>query len=96
MSLRGRAEAALAANTVVWGATFVLVKAALRDVSPILFLDLRPDFRRFQQEGRLFERQRRILLAQSRGEVHRLRRRRGLWRALSCSPDTFFKPSGCG
>ena len=41
MSLRGRAEAALAANTVVWGATFVLVKAALHDVSPLLFLALR-------------------------------------------------------
>lgn len=41
MSLRGRAEAALAANTVVWGATFVLVKAALHDVSPMLFLALR-------------------------------------------------------
>ncbi len=39
--LRRRAEAALAVNTVVWGATFVLVKAALHDVSPILFLALR-------------------------------------------------------
>ena len=38
---RSRADAALAFNTVVWGATFVLVKAALRDVSPILFLALR-------------------------------------------------------
>jgi drug/metabolite transporter (DMT)-like permease len=38
---RSAAEAALAANTVVWGATFVLVKAALRDVSPVLFLALR-------------------------------------------------------
>ena len=35
------AEAALAWNTVVWGATFVLVKAALDDVSPLLFLALR-------------------------------------------------------
>ncbi len=35
------AEAALVWNTVIWGATFVLVKAALRDVSPILFLALR-------------------------------------------------------
>src|ERR1700720_2434694 len=32
---------ALVANTVVWGTTFVLVKAALRDVSPLLFLALR-------------------------------------------------------
>jgi drug/metabolite transporter (DMT)-like permease len=39
--LRRRAEAALAANTIVWGATFVLVKAALHDVSPVLFLALR-------------------------------------------------------
>ena len=38
---RRRAEAALVLNTVVWGATFVLVKAALLDVSPILFLALR-------------------------------------------------------
>jgi drug/metabolite transporter (DMT)-like permease len=36
-----RADAALVANTVVWGATFVLVKAALHDVSPVLFLALR-------------------------------------------------------
>ena len=35
------ADAALLFNTVVWGATFVLVKAALADVSPILFLALR-------------------------------------------------------
>ncbi len=40
MTLR-RADAALAFNTILWGATFVLVKAALRDVSPILFLALR-------------------------------------------------------
>jgi drug/metabolite transporter (DMT)-like permease len=36
-----KAEAALVWNTVIWGATFVLVKAALHDVSPILFLALR-------------------------------------------------------
>ena len=35
------AEAALAWNTIVWGATFVLVKAALGHVSPLLFLALR-------------------------------------------------------
>jgi drug/metabolite transporter (DMT)-like permease len=35
------ADAALLFNTVVWGATFVLVKAALTDISPILFLALR-------------------------------------------------------
>jgi drug/metabolite transporter (DMT)-like permease len=35
------AEAGLAWNTVVWGATFVLVKAALDHVSPLLFLALR-------------------------------------------------------
>jgi drug/metabolite transporter (DMT)-like permease len=38
---RRKAEAALVWNTVVWGATFVVVKAALADVSPILFLALR-------------------------------------------------------
>jgi drug/metabolite transporter (DMT)-like permease len=38
---RGKAEALLVANTVIWGATFVLVKAALRDISPMLFLALR-------------------------------------------------------
>jgi drug/metabolite transporter (DMT)-like permease len=38
---RGRAEAALAFNTVLWGSTFVLAKAALAHVSPILFLALR-------------------------------------------------------
>lgn len=35
------AEAALALNTVLWGATFVLIKAALHDVSALLFLALR-------------------------------------------------------
>jgi len=35
------AEAALVWNTVVWGSTFVVVKAALADVSPVLFLALR-------------------------------------------------------
>ena len=38
---RRLAEAALAGNTIVWGATFVLVKAALANVSPVLFLTLR-------------------------------------------------------
>jgi drug/metabolite transporter (DMT)-like permease len=36
-----RADAALLFNTACWGATFVLVKAALSDVSPIVFLALR-------------------------------------------------------
>jgi drug/metabolite transporter (DMT)-like permease len=35
------AEAALVWNTLVWGATFVTVKSALADVSPMLFLALR-------------------------------------------------------
>ena len=35
------AEAALALNTVLWGATFVLIKAALRDISAVLFLSIR-------------------------------------------------------
>jgi drug/metabolite transporter (DMT)-like permease len=39
--IRRRAEAALVGNTIVWGATFVTVKTALADVSPILFLALR-------------------------------------------------------
>src|SRR5215469_9334849 len=39
--LRLRAEAALAVNTVIWGSTFVVVKGALADVSPLLFLALR-------------------------------------------------------
>jgi len=38
---RPAAELALVWNTIIWGATFVLVKAALRDISPILFLALR-------------------------------------------------------
>lgn len=41
MNRRKAAEAALASNTIIWGATFVLVKAALRDVSPMLFLAMR-------------------------------------------------------
>jgi drug/metabolite transporter (DMT)-like permease len=39
---RGRAaEAGLIFNVIVWGATFVLVKTALLDVSPLLFIALR-------------------------------------------------------
>jgi drug/metabolite transporter (DMT)-like permease len=38
---RRAAEAALVFNVIVWGATFVLIKAALTDVSPVLFLALR-------------------------------------------------------
>jgi drug/metabolite transporter (DMT)-like permease len=41
MSPRARAEAALLFNTVVWGSTFVLVKQALADISPLFFLALR-------------------------------------------------------
>jgi drug/metabolite transporter (DMT)-like permease len=40
-ALARRAEAALVVNTIIWGATFVVVKHALQDVSPILFLALR-------------------------------------------------------
>jgi len=36
-----RAEAALLFNTVIWGSTFVLVKSALADISPMLFLAFR-------------------------------------------------------
>jgi drug/metabolite transporter (DMT)-like permease len=38
---RRAAEAALAGNTIIWGATFVLVKTALADISPLYFLALR-------------------------------------------------------
>jgi drug/metabolite transporter (DMT)-like permease len=38
---RRAAEAGLIFNVVIWGATFVLVKTALLDVSPILFIALR-------------------------------------------------------
>jgi drug/metabolite transporter (DMT)-like permease len=38
---RRKAEAGLLLNTVVWGATFVLVKEALTNISPIFFLALR-------------------------------------------------------
>ncbi len=41
MTHRGRAELGLLFNVLVWGATFVLVKEALRDISPVLFLVLR-------------------------------------------------------
>ena len=39
--MRLRADLALVFNTIVWGATFVVVKAALDDASPIVFLALR-------------------------------------------------------
>jgi drug/metabolite transporter (DMT)-like permease len=38
---RGRAELALAGVTVVWGATFVVVKTAIAHIPPLLFLALR-------------------------------------------------------
>jgi len=38
---RRKADAALALNALIWGATFTIVKAALRDISPLLFLALR-------------------------------------------------------
>jgi drug/metabolite transporter (DMT)-like permease len=41
MRVERRAEAALVLNTLIWGSTFVVVKQALRDVSPVLFLALR-------------------------------------------------------
>ena len=36
-----RADLALALVAMIWGGTFVLVKDALADVSPVLFLGLR-------------------------------------------------------
>lgn len=38
---RRKADLALLFNVVVWGATFILVKTALLDISPLLFLALR-------------------------------------------------------
>jgi drug/metabolite transporter (DMT)-like permease len=38
---RRAAEAALVLNVLLWGTTFVLVKATLKDLSPILFIALR-------------------------------------------------------
>jgi drug/metabolite transporter (DMT)-like permease len=62
VSGRRAAEAALVANTVIWGATFVLVKSALAGISPLLFLALRFSlataallffFRRYQLRRRI-------------------------------------------
>jgi drug/metabolite transporter (DMT)-like permease len=39
--MRGRAELALAAVTIIWGTTFVMVKGALADISPVLFIGAR-------------------------------------------------------
>jgi drug/metabolite transporter (DMT)-like permease len=41
VSRRNAAELALVFNTLVWGATFLLVKSALGGISPLLFLALR-------------------------------------------------------
>jgi drug/metabolite transporter (DMT)-like permease len=41
VSRRNAAELALVFNTLVWGATFILVKSALGGISPLLFLALR-------------------------------------------------------
>jgi drug/metabolite transporter (DMT)-like permease len=40
-ALRWRADLALAAVSLVWGSTFILVKEALPDVSPLLFVAFR-------------------------------------------------------
>ncbi|MBK9166887.1 MAG: DMT family transporter [Bryobacterales bacterium] len=40
-TLRRRAEAALVAITIVWGSTFVMIKAALEDASTLAFLAVR-------------------------------------------------------
>jgi len=39
--MRLRAELALLGVTVIWGASFVIIKAVLADISPLLFLALR-------------------------------------------------------
>jgi drug/metabolite transporter (DMT)-like permease len=39
--MRVRAELALAAVTIIWGMTFVIVKDALADISPLLFISAR-------------------------------------------------------
>jgi drug/metabolite transporter (DMT)-like permease len=39
--MRVRAELALAAVTIIWGTTFVMVKSALVDISPVLFIGAR-------------------------------------------------------
>jgi len=41
LSSRTRAELALIGVTIIWGSTFVMVKAALEEISTILFLTLR-------------------------------------------------------
>ncbi len=41
MNRRRRADAGLVFNCVVWGSTFVLVKSALHDISPLVFLAFR-------------------------------------------------------
>jgi drug/metabolite transporter (DMT)-like permease len=38
---RRKAELALLFNVVIWGTTFVLVKSALHEISPVLFLAIR-------------------------------------------------------
>ena len=38
---RRKAELALLFNAVIWGTTFVLVKSALQQISPVLFLAIR-------------------------------------------------------
>jgi len=41
MNQRWRADLALVANTLIWGATFTTVKDALADASPVLFVAVR-------------------------------------------------------
>jgi drug/metabolite transporter (DMT)-like permease len=36
-----RADAALVGNTIIWGATFVVVQSAVKDISPLLFVAIR-------------------------------------------------------
>ncbi len=38
------AEGALLLATTIWGATFVIIKSALSDISPMLFVSIRFSF----------------------------------------------------
>lgn len=67
MNKRAQAELLLLLTTFIWGATFVVVKAALRDASPLPFLTVR-----FSLAGAL------LLAALARGRIGREAVRPGL------------------
>jgi len=83
MSQRAKAEALLVVCTIIWGSTFVVVKSALRDASPLPFLAVR-----FTLAGTL------LFFALSRGRLERRAVVPGVILGLFLFGGFFFQTTG--